>query len=310
KDWAATSPAGAARRLTVRFWLRPAEILGAERVSGLTLERTRLDEQGRLVGTGELETLGVQLVLRSVGYQSVPLPGVPFDERSCTVPHSEGRVLGADGQPLPGGDVAGRRPCTGRRPAAQGRNAALSGARARCRGGSHQIPAGADAGGPRDPAGQLRRLAEDRDGRDGTRHRARSWRPGQTSQPRRDLPDLRPGTAPVLTVSPGLGHAGQPAGSADLAAKLTWARHDGARAKTTQRANGIPGISLTLLAVLAVLVAAQPAQAARGQRAVAAVRDVRQLITVTAASHATTYATLRAYRVSGSRRVLVFGPWQ
>jgi L,D-peptidoglycan transpeptidase YkuD (ErfK/YbiS/YcfS/YnhG family) len=74
--------------------------------------------------------------------------------------------------------------------------------------------------------------------------------------------------------------------------------------------NGIPGISLTLLAVLAVLVAAQPAQAARGQRAVAAVRDVRQLITVTAASHATTYATLRAYRVSGSRRVLVFGPWQ
>jgi ferredoxin--NADP+ reductase len=107
KDWAATSPAGAARRLTVRFWLRPAEILGAERVSGLTLERTRLDEQGRLAGTGELETLGVQLVLRSVGYQSVPLPGVPFDGRSCTVPHSEGRVLGADGQPLPGEYVAG-----------------------------------------------------------------------------------------------------------------------------------------------------------------------------------------------------------
>jgi ferredoxin--NADP+ reductase len=107
KDWAARSPAGTGRRLTVRFWLRPAEILGSERVSGLTLERTRLDEQGRLVGTGQHETLGVQLVLRSVGYQSVPLPGVPFDERSCTVPSSEGRVLGADGQPLPGEYVAG-----------------------------------------------------------------------------------------------------------------------------------------------------------------------------------------------------------
>ena len=107
KDWAATSPAGAARRLTVRFWLRPAEILGAERVSGLTLERTRLDEQGRLVGTGELETLGVQLVLRSVGYQSVPLPGVPFDERNYIVPNAEGRVLRPDGQPLPGEYVAG-----------------------------------------------------------------------------------------------------------------------------------------------------------------------------------------------------------
>jgi len=47
------------------------------------------------------------MVLRSVGYQSVPLPGVPFDERSYTVPNAEGRVLGADGLPLPGEYVAG-----------------------------------------------------------------------------------------------------------------------------------------------------------------------------------------------------------
>jgi ferredoxin/flavodoxin---NADP+ reductase len=49
----------------------------------------------------------VQMVLRSVGYQSVPLPGVPFDERSHTVPNADGRVLGPDGQPLPGEYVAG-----------------------------------------------------------------------------------------------------------------------------------------------------------------------------------------------------------
>jgi L,D-peptidoglycan transpeptidase YkuD (ErfK/YbiS/YcfS/YnhG family) len=36
---------------------------------------------------------------------------------------------------------------------------------------------------------------------------------------------------------------------------------------------------------------------------------VQQLIVVTAASHSTTYATLRAYRVSGGRRVQVAGPW-
>jgi ferredoxin--NADP+ reductase len=105
-DWAARRPTGA-RRLTVRFWLRPTEIHGTERVSGLTLERTRLDENGRLVGTGETETLDVQLVLRSVGYQSVPLAGVPFDERSSVVPNAEGRVLGPDGGPLPGEYVAG-----------------------------------------------------------------------------------------------------------------------------------------------------------------------------------------------------------
>jgi ferredoxin--NADP+ reductase len=107
RDWAARRPTGGARRLTVRFWLRPTEIHGTERVSGLTLERTRLDASGRLVGTGETETLDVQLVLRSVGYQSVPLAGVPFDERSSVVPNAEGRVLGPDGEPLPGEYVSG-----------------------------------------------------------------------------------------------------------------------------------------------------------------------------------------------------------
>jgi ferredoxin--NADP+ reductase len=107
RDWAAQSAAGGARRLTVRFWLKPAEIHGPERVSALTLERTRLDDTGRLSGTGSLETLPVQLVLRSVGYQSVPLAGVPFDERSSVVPNADGRVLGPDGAALPGEYVAG-----------------------------------------------------------------------------------------------------------------------------------------------------------------------------------------------------------
>ena len=106
-DWAGRVPAGAARRLTVRFWLSPAEIHGTQQVDGLTLERTMLDAGGRLVGTGQFERLPVQMVLRSVGYQSVPLPGVPFDERSHTVPNTDGRVLGPDGQPLPGEYVAG-----------------------------------------------------------------------------------------------------------------------------------------------------------------------------------------------------------
>ncbi len=107
----ASSGAGAdgsgARRLTLRFWLRPVEILGTGRVSGLTLERTRIDASGAFGGTGEYETLDTQLVLRSVGYQSVPLPGVPFDSRACVVPNAAGRVLGPDGEPLPGEYVAG-----------------------------------------------------------------------------------------------------------------------------------------------------------------------------------------------------------
>jgi ferredoxin/flavodoxin---NADP+ reductase len=101
------APSGHARRLIVRFWLRPVEILGAERVTGITLERTAIGADGAFGGTGEFETLSAQMVLRSVGYQSVPLAGVPFDPRASVVPNALGRVLGEDGSPLPGEYVAG-----------------------------------------------------------------------------------------------------------------------------------------------------------------------------------------------------------
>src|ERR1700722_18370559 len=43
RDWANRTPAGGARRLTIRFWLKPVEILGTTSVEALTLERFRLD---------------------------------------------------------------------------------------------------------------------------------------------------------------------------------------------------------------------------------------------------------------------------
>jgi len=105
----AGAPPDAGRRLRLRFWLRPAEIHESTSgtVAGLRLERTRLTESGEFEGTGEFETLDAQLVLRSVGYQSVPLPGVPFDARTYTVPNAGGRVLSESGEPLPGEYVAG-----------------------------------------------------------------------------------------------------------------------------------------------------------------------------------------------------------
>src|SRR5262249_8125216 len=106
-DWAGRTPTGGARRLTVRFWLKPVEILGHSAVEGLTLERTRLDERGRRVGSGAGETRDVQRVLRSGGYQRVPLAGVPFDDKAAIVPKEAGRVIGPEGQPLPGEYVAG-----------------------------------------------------------------------------------------------------------------------------------------------------------------------------------------------------------
>jgi ferredoxin--NADP+ reductase len=107
RGWARDPVADAARQLRVRFWRKPLEITGAERTGAIALERTRVTADGTFAGTGEVESLPVQMVLRSVGYQSVPLEGVPFDERSRTVPSAAGRVLGDDGLPLPGEYVAG-----------------------------------------------------------------------------------------------------------------------------------------------------------------------------------------------------------
>jgi ferredoxin/flavodoxin---NADP+ reductase len=91
RSWSARIPVDRPRRLEVRFWLRPVEILGGSRVEGIRLERTRLAD-GRVVGTGEFETIPADMVMRSVGYQSVPLAGVPFDSASMTVPNVAGRV--------------------------------------------------------------------------------------------------------------------------------------------------------------------------------------------------------------------------
>jgi ferredoxin--NADP+ reductase len=107
REWAGRPVGDMPRRLDLRFWLRPVEILGTDRVEALRLEHTTLNEEGRVVGTGVYETLPVGLVLRSVGYQSVPLPEVPFDPLAYVVPNDAGRVIGEDGRPLPGEYVTG-----------------------------------------------------------------------------------------------------------------------------------------------------------------------------------------------------------
>ncbi len=103
REFATRLPDGKPRRLTLRFLVSPLELIGdaAGRVVGLKLAHNRLVEDGRgglkAEPTGEVETLSVGLVFRSVGYHGVPLPGLPFDERGGVVPNDRGRVLGFPG---------------------------------------------------------------------------------------------------------------------------------------------------------------------------------------------------------------------
>jgi NADPH-dependent glutamate synthase beta subunit-like oxidoreductase len=106
REWAGREPRGAARRIHVRFWSRPVEVLGRDSAEHLRIERTSIDATGRLVGTGAGVDIAAQLLVRSVGYRSAPLDGVPFDEVSSTVPNQAGRVhVGAE--PVSGQYVVG-----------------------------------------------------------------------------------------------------------------------------------------------------------------------------------------------------------
>ncbi len=90
----------ASMRLHLLFWHRPTEVEGHRRVSGITLERTALDADGRLVGTGEERTIECELVLRAIGYRGRALDGVPFDADRGIIPNQAGRVTDARGRVL------------------------------------------------------------------------------------------------------------------------------------------------------------------------------------------------------------------
>jgi hypothetical protein len=72
-------------------------------VQAIRVEKTRLvadPARGVIaVGTGDFEEYPVQLVLKSIGYKSLPLQGVPFDSRQGIVPNKAGRVLAGGLQP-------------------------------------------------------------------------------------------------------------------------------------------------------------------------------------------------------------------
>ena len=98
RGYSEREPRGAKRRIVFRFRTSPIEIRGDERVEAIVLGRNELvDDNGRIVAkdTGEREEVPAQLVVRAVGYRGVPTPGLPFDERNGTIPHSDGRIEGS-----------------------------------------------------------------------------------------------------------------------------------------------------------------------------------------------------------------------
>jgi ferredoxin/flavodoxin---NADP+ reductase len=111
REYAGRNPAGKRRTMRLRFCTSPVAILGDGKVEAVEVVRNILvageDGQARAVPTDEREVIPCGIVLRSVGYRGVAIPGVPFDAERGTVPNSGGRVLDEQGEPIPGVYSAG-----------------------------------------------------------------------------------------------------------------------------------------------------------------------------------------------------------
>ncbi len=79
------------KRVHFRFFAAPKEVLGGDRVTGLRVERTRV-EGGRAIGTGEFQDIPCGLVVAAIGYRSPKIAGGMFDDAKGLYPNRDGRV--------------------------------------------------------------------------------------------------------------------------------------------------------------------------------------------------------------------------
>jgi ferredoxin--NADP+ reductase len=114
RDYASRTPHGHPKRIVLRFLLSPAAFLPDDRghLGAVELTHNELvptpDGGLRAQPTDERETITTGLAFRAIGYRGIPLPGVPFDERSAVIPNQAGRVLDPDSKAqLPGEYVVG-----------------------------------------------------------------------------------------------------------------------------------------------------------------------------------------------------------
>lgn len=99
----AAGPHTAERRIALRFFNSPIEILGDGHVTGIRLVRNELkadaDGTAQAVPTDTIETIDTALVLRSIGFRGNPIEKLPFDDERGLMPNDGGRVVAQNSSP-------------------------------------------------------------------------------------------------------------------------------------------------------------------------------------------------------------------
>lgn len=91
-----SSPSGQPRLGRLEFLKSPVAFLSNDRgqVKAVKWEVNELNDQERAIGSGQYDTIPTDLVLKSVGYRSVAMKGVPFEESLGIIPNDgRGRAL-------------------------------------------------------------------------------------------------------------------------------------------------------------------------------------------------------------------------
>ncbi|MGP4055584.1 FAD-dependent oxidoreductase [Mycobacterium sp. 4D054] len=96
REYAETPNHPGNKTIVFRFHSTPLEVLGSGHAEGVRVSRD-----------GVTDDLAAGLVLHSIGYSGRPIPNLPFDAATATVPNDGGRVVDDAGAPLPGVYVTG-----------------------------------------------------------------------------------------------------------------------------------------------------------------------------------------------------------
>jgi NADPH-dependent glutamate synthase beta subunit-like oxidoreductase len=91
REFLQVDPTTKSKNVHFEFFANPVEVLGNDRVEGLRVEKTMV-KGGRALGTGEFFEIECGLVVAAIGYYSIPVKGVPFDNDNGIVKHIEGRI--------------------------------------------------------------------------------------------------------------------------------------------------------------------------------------------------------------------------
>jgi ferredoxin--NADP+ reductase len=93
REYAANVPDPSKRsKMVFDFYAKPLRIEGAGKAERIIVERTKLDETNRAVGTGEIYEVPASLVISSIGYSTPPLEDVPYDERGGKFLNENGKI--------------------------------------------------------------------------------------------------------------------------------------------------------------------------------------------------------------------------